>query len=265
MNDLLPVALTFAVMKVFERVVLPPWQGLFADFLDHLQFAYRRGRGVEDAVLHVLHNIYSHLDKPLSYIRLIFFLSSFSFFLTFLAHSIQSSFIYWQRNSWIWRLASQLYSGYSIIWLIGLLVKSGSELSNIMLINNGAPQGTVLSPFLFSLYIADWRSSQDSCPIDKFADDTGLIMNDDDSHYRQKVDRFVDWCEKNYFVMNVGKTKEMFLDFRRKKPNYKPIMVNVCWTGGQILLFRISYRQQTCLARKHRWNHQESPLSSLLS
>ena len=40
--------------------------------------------------------------------------------LTFLAHSIQSSLTYWQRNSWRWRLASQLYSGYSIFWLIGL-------------------------------------------------------------------------------------------------------------------------------------------------
>ena len=74
---------------------------------------------------------------------------------------------------------------------------------------SGTPQGTVLSPFLFRLYTADCRSFHDSCPIDKFADDTGLtglITNDDDSHYRQEVDRSVDWCEKNYIVLNVGKT-----------------------------------------------------------
>ena len=40
-----------------------------------------------------------------------------------------------------------------------------------------------------------------SRPTDKFADDTGLtglITNDDDFHYTQKVDIFVDWYEKNY-------------------------------------------------------------------
>ena len=63
MNDLRPVALTSAIVKVFERVVLSQLQNLVADFLDPLQFAYSRRRGVEDAVLHVLRNIYSYLDK----------------------------------------------------------------------------------------------------------------------------------------------------------------------------------------------------------
>ena len=99
----------------------------------------------------------------------------------------------------------------TILWVLDYLtdwpqfVKSGSELSNIMLSNTGAPQGTVLSPFLFSRYTADCRSSHDSCPIDKFAEDTGLtglITKDDDFHYRQEVDRFVDRCENNYLVLN---------------------------------------------------------------
>ena len=57
---------------------------------------------------------------------------------------------------------------------------------------------------------------------DKFADNrglTGLITNDDDPHYREEVDRFVDWCEKNYLILNIGKTKEMIMNFRQKKPN----------------------------------------------
>ena len=46
MNDLRPVALTSAVMKVFERVVLIHFQVLVTDFLDPWQFAYRRNRSV---------------------------------------------------------------------------------------------------------------------------------------------------------------------------------------------------------------------------
>ena len=199
MSDLRPVALTSAVMKVFERVVLSQLQRLVADFLGPLQFAYRRERGVEDAVLHVL--------QPCSYIRLM--LLDFS-----------SAFSIIQPRLLAEKLLKMKVSIPTILWVLDYLtdrprfVKSGSELTDIMLTNTGA-QGTVLSPFLFSLYSADCRSSHDSCPTDKFADDTGLIMNDDDSHYRQEVDRFVDWCEKNYLVMNVGKTKEMIIEFRR--------------------------------------------------
>ena len=70
-----------------------------------------------------------------------------------------------------------------------------------MLTNTGAPQWTILSLFLFSLYTADCRSSHDSSPINKFADDTGLTgLITNESQYRQEVDRlFFYWCEKNYF------------------------------------------------------------------
>ena len=60
---------------------------------------------------------------------------------------------------------------------IGADVKSDTRCTN-----TGAPQGTVLSPFLFSLYIANCRSQSENTPIVQFADDTGLtglITNDD--------------------------------------------------------------------------------------
>ena len=80
MNDLRPVALTSCVMKTFEGVVLLHLQAQTADLMDPFQFAYQRNRSVDDAILHVLHNIYSHLDKPGTSIRLMFydFSSAFS-------------------------------------------------------------------------------------------------------------------------------------------------------------------------------------------
>ena len=67
--------------------------------------------------------------------------------------------------------------------------------------NTGAPQGCVLSPVLFSLYSSDYRHSDTSCPIIKYADDTsltGLISMNDESSYRKEVDNFVNWCNLNY-------------------------------------------------------------------
>ena len=49
-------------MKVFERVVLIYVHEQAADYIDPCQFVYRRNRGAEDAILHVLNTIYSHLE-----------------------------------------------------------------------------------------------------------------------------------------------------------------------------------------------------------
>ena len=51
MNDLCPVALTSAVIKVCERVVLCKLEKLVKDYLDPLQCAYRKNKSTDDAVL----------------------------------------------------------------------------------------------------------------------------------------------------------------------------------------------------------------------
>ena len=63
LNDLRRVAPTSVVMKVREREVLCKLDSLMRDYIDPLQFAYRRNKSTDDAVLYVLENIYSHLEK----------------------------------------------------------------------------------------------------------------------------------------------------------------------------------------------------------
>ena len=48
-------------------------------------------------------------------------------------------------------------------------------LSSAISTNTGAPQGTVLAPFLFALYTVDCRSTDESYPLVEFADDTELV------------------------------------------------------------------------------------------
>lgn len=53
----------------------------------------------------------------------------------------------------------------------------------------------------------------------KFADDTsvvGLIAKEDESNYCRVTAETVRWCEENNLILNISKTKEMIIDFRRK-------------------------------------------------
>ena len=45
----------------------------------------------------------------------------------------------------------------------------------------------------------------------------GLISDDDESAYRDDVKHLVRWCASNDLVLNVSKTKEIVVDFRKSK------------------------------------------------
>src|SRR4029434_7521763 len=66
--------------------------------------------------------------------------------------------------------------------------------------------------------------------IAKFADDTtivGLITERDESAYRGEVDTLTTWCQDNNLTLNISKTKEMIVDFRRRQEvEHAPLHIN---------------------------------------
>ena len=46
---------------------------------------------------------------------------------------------------------------------------------HLLLVQTLVHLGTVLAPFLFALYTADCRSTDESCPLVQIADDTELV------------------------------------------------------------------------------------------
>ncbi|KAI3360706.1 hypothetical protein L3Q82_012846, partial [Scortum barcoo] len=67
-------------------------------------------------------------------------------------------------------------------------------------------------------------------PIIKFADDTtviGLITGDDETAYREEVRALTSWCQDNNLHLNVSKTKELIVDFRRRqREEHAPLSIN---------------------------------------
>ena len=113
-------------------------------------------------------------------------------------------------------------------WILDVLtghpqvVRVGNKTSATLILNTGAPQGCVLSPFLYSLFTHDCMARHKSNTIIKFSYYTtvvDLITNNDETAYR-KVRDLAMWCQDNN--LNVIKTKELILDYRKRRTEHAP-------------------------------------------
>lgn len=91
-------------------------------------------------------------------------------------------------------------------------------------VTTGVPQGSVLGPILFLIYINDLPLSMEKTETDIFADDTTLSTSD------VSLNRVVEslthdllnankWCDLNRMSINVNKTKVMYISSKHKQ-NY---------------------------------------------
>ncbi len=158
-----------------------------------------------------LHFILQHLDRPRTYVRILFVDIS-SAFNTTIPDTLHN------------KLTQLLVPTSVCQWITSFLtdrqqvVRLGKFSSSTHTISTGAPQGCVLSLMLFSLYTNDCTSKDPSVKLLKFADDStliSLIQDGDESSYRQEVKELAVWCTFNNLELNTLKTVEMVVDFRR--------------------------------------------------
>uniref|UniRef100_A0A8C5DJK7 Reverse transcriptase domain-containing protein n=1 Tax=Gouania willdenowi TaxID=441366 RepID=A0A8C5DJK7_GOUWI len=108
-------------------------------------------------------------------------------------------------------------------------VRLGLHHSSTITLSTGSPQGCVLSPLLYALYTYDCSSTHPTNRIIKYADDTtvvGLIRGEDETAYRAEVEELSRWCSANNLTLNIQKTKELIMDFRKIRQDHTPLLIN---------------------------------------
>ena len=95
-------------------------------------------------------------------------------------------------------------------------VSISGKLSTGREIVSGVPQGSVLGPILFILYINDLPLHLQVSSTDLFADDTtisavGQTVNEVCQSLQSSLNIIDEWCQHNSMIPNPQKTKAMFI------------------------------------------------------
>ena len=92
----------------------------------------------------------------------------------------------------------------------------GPSLSSPLPVSHGVPQGSILGPMLFTVYMNDLPNSVSNCNVESYVDDTKLYLSftllDLDSGLAQiseDLQQVAGWCCLNKLLINPGKTKFM--------------------------------------------------------
>ncbi|KAK2901514.1 hypothetical protein Q8A73_011260 [Channa argus] len=217
LNDYRPVALTPIVMKCLERLVMRHIKTQLPT-----QFAYRPNCSTDDDISTTLHLALTHLDNQDSYVRMLFIDFSSAFNTIIPQHLIETLSILGLKTSlcnWILDFLTERPQS----------VRIGNNISSTTTLSTGAHQGCVLSPLLFTLLTHDCVAMHSSNHIVKFANDTtvvGLNSKNDESAYREEVQRLTAWCGANNVSLNLDKTTEMVVDFSRAQSDHCPLIID---------------------------------------
>lgn len=119
-------------------------------------------------------------------------------------------------------------------------------------VTHGVPQGSVLGPVLFLLYINDLVNVVDPKSVYLYADDTVLYdsaKNPIDAYVslQLKLNTVVDWCTMNKLTLNIKKTKAMFFFQKHTLPSTPDFIVH-CQPLERVIVYKyLGYHLDTQL------------------
>ena len=164
-----PISLLCSVSKVLERIIFSRVSDFVADSISTSQFGFMRGRSSQQQLLVMLNEIFSNKNcKTCSDIVYL---------------DISKAFDSVSRDILLLKLQLMGISGTILNWFKAYLdnrrqlVSVNGSFSGFLPVTSGVPQGSILGPLLFLIYINDLPDSVLFSKPLLFADDTKCLIS----------------------------------------------------------------------------------------
>ncbi len=154
------------------------------------------------------------------------------------------------------------------LWTVSRLVTfhhGNNNVPALLLESVSRPQGTETLTYCVAYCVTTHSSNV----IVNFVDDTtvvGLITDDNESAYREEVHSLKNWCHNSNLSLNISKTKELVVDFRRRTSEHPPHhhRQDSSGAGQQLQVPRRKHHRGTHLDYSHTVSSGEGPPASLI-
>jgi hypothetical protein len=212
LSDYRPISILPALSKILEKVVHRQTTAFLSlhNLLDPLQSGFRPKHSTSTALLKIVDDIKSAMDNgEITLLTLI---------------DASRAFDSLHIDSLLTKLSSFNFAPITIQWFSSFLkdrqqcVTFENNSSSWIKTSSGVPQGSILGPLLFSIYINDISSVFSKCKHHLFADDLQVYvhfkvssMHDAVEAVNKDLRALTEWTDKHHLKLNPSKTQAIMI------------------------------------------------------